>query len=570
MTAPGEVQEAQKYRLIAELGRGGMADVYLAVVQGHLGFNKLVVVKQTRRELTDDADIMTMFLDEARLAARLNHPNVVQTYEIGHEQGRTFIAMEYLDGQPLHRVRGRVAPSVFPVAMQLRILCEALAGLHYAHELTDFDGSPLAIVHRDATPHNVFVTYDGVVKLVDFGVAKAAGASAQTQVGVIKGKVPYMAPEQARAEPLDRRADVFAAGVMLWESIAGRRMWKGVDDAAAIARLARGDLPLLRDVAPNVDPLLEYICARATAAAREARYPTAADLQNEIERWLERRGYNVSAREVGAFVAAHFAEERAMIKGVIEAQIGNVRWSGTFPRVSRPSLPMLEAHATSRSSRGSPGAPPSERRAPRSSATGTTQAAIQSPAPTQSAPDHRLFSAAAGALVIASAVAFAGVRALAPSRAREPAPASPAPPASAFPAPPPVMPSAPAPSSGAPEAPSPTIMLSARVMPPFARLYLDGAPLSVGAYHGSAPRDGRAHRVRAEAPGFLPEEEQITTSNDVVVSLALTRAAPGKATPVAIRSTKAPDEAPPAPPFPPPTALEKRERPIDVESPYRP
>jgi len=567
MTAPGEVQEARKYRLVAEIGRGGMADVYLAVVQGTLGFNKLVVLKQVRPELADDADILSMFLDEARLAARLNHPNVVQTYEIGQEQGRYFIAMEYLDGQPLQRVRSRVAPAEFPLAMQIRVLCDALAGLHYAHELTDFDGSPLAIVHRDATPHNVFLTYDGLVKLVDFGIAKAAGALAQTQVGVIKGKVPYMAPEQARAEPLDRRADVFAAGVMLWEAIVGRRMWKGVDDVTAISRIARGDLPALRDAAPDVDPALEYICARAIAGSREARYPTAADLQNELERWLGRHGYNVSAREVGLFVAAQFAEERAKIKAVIEAQLGNMRWSGTFPRTSTLSLPKLDVTARPSIPPPSPSSP-SEPLAPRSSPTGTTKAAIQSTAPAPRMPDRRILPAAAGALVIAGAVAFAGVRALVPtptlsSASRDSARATPEEPA---PSP------SPSPSAAPPDASSPSITLSVRVTPPFARLFLDTALLSVGSYRGSAPRDGRAHVVRAEAPGFLPEEERITTSSDVTVSLSLTRRAPGTRPTTTSGAPKAEGEAVPTPaPAPTPTEPAKKpERPIDVESPYAP
>src|SRR5271170_1756872 len=263
MTAP-EQPALRKYRLIAEIGRGGMADVFLAVVQGPAGFNKLVVIKKTRPELAQDPEFLAMFLDEARLAARLNHPNVVQTTEVGQDGERYFIAMEYLDGQPLNRIRAR-APAAFTTPMQVRVLADTLAGLHHAHELCDFDGTQLGVVHRDATPQNVFVTYDGLVKVVDFGIAKAVDSSSETRTGVVKGKVTYMAPEQARGERVDRRADIFAAGVMLWEGVAGRRMWKGIPELTVVHELINGKLPSIREAVPEVSDGLAKICERATA-----------------------------------------------------------------------------------------------------------------------------------------------------------------------------------------------------------------------------------------------------------------------------------------------------------------
>src|SRR5262245_6719974 len=200
-----------KYRLIAEIAHGGMGVVYLAMVQGPGGFNKLVVVKELKPELVEEPAFLTMFLDEARLAARLNHANIVQTNEIGSDGNRYFMAMDYLDGYSLDRVRRRARKIgvQLPVPMQLRIICAMLAGLEYAHHLTDFDGTPLSIVHRDVSPQNVFVTFDGQVRLLDFGIAKAAGAMHETVAGVLKGKVSYMAPEQARGQKVDARADVF-------------------------------------------------------------------------------------------------------------------------------------------------------------------------------------------------------------------------------------------------------------------------------------------------------------------------------------------------------------------------
>src|SRR5689334_22978828 len=268
-----------KYRLIAELGHGGMAEVYLAVVRGPAGFNKLVVVKQIRPQLAEDPEFLTMFLDEARLAARLNHPNVVQTNEVGQEGRRYFIAMEYLEGQPLNRIVNRTAKEgLLTPALYVRILIDALNGLHYAHELADFDGTPLMVVHRDMTPHNVFVTYSGQVKVVDFGIAKALGSSSETRTGVLKGKVAYMAPEQAMGEKVDRRADLFSVGVMLWEAATGKRLWKGVPDITILQRLLSGEVPSPRSIKPEVPEKLEAIIMKALSHQRDDRYENAGDL----------------------------------------------------------------------------------------------------------------------------------------------------------------------------------------------------------------------------------------------------------------------------------------------------
>ena len=218
-----------RYHVFASLGRGGMADVFLAVARGPMGFNKLAVIKRLRPTLVREPGFRDMFLDEARLAARLNHPNVIQSYEVGESHGSFYIAMEYLEGQPLNKIiaaaiaRGEAFDPVFCA----RVIADACNGLNHAHELRDYDGTPLQIIHRDVSPHNVFVTYDGQVKLVDFGIAKAALSSTQTEVGVLKGKVAYMAPEQAMGGAIDARADLFAMGIVLWEMIARKRLMQG-------------------------------------------------------------------------------------------------------------------------------------------------------------------------------------------------------------------------------------------------------------------------------------------------------------------------------------------------------
>jgi serine/threonine-protein kinase len=326
-----------KYQLIGELGHGGMAKVYLALAAGPAGFNKLVVVKQILTHLGEDSDFLAMFLDEARLAARLNHPNVVQTNEVGEDNGRYFLCMEYLEGQPFNRVLARLVTKAagsarLSLAQQLRILADALSGLHYAHELCDFDGTPLSVVHRDMSPHNIFVTYAGQVKLVDFGIAKAQSSSVETRAGMLKGKVAYMAPEQALGEKVDRRADIFSIGLILWEILAGRRMFKGVPDIAAMHCLIKGDLPRPSSVARNVPPGIEAICMKAIAHNRADRHATAADLATDLETAIDALGEKTSVREVGAMVAQAFDSERQRIQALVEQTMtaARPRVSGTF------------------------------------------------------------------------------------------------------------------------------------------------------------------------------------------------------------------------------------------------
>jgi serine/threonine protein kinase len=321
-----------KYRLIAEIGRGGMADVYLAVSAGPAGFRKLVVIKELRPSLAREREFRAMFLDEARLAARLQHPNVVQTYEVGSVGDGTlrrhFLAMEYLDGQPLHRLIKRVATGgtregahTLPLNVTLEIATAVLAGLHSAHELRDFDGTALGVVHRDVSPHNVFVTYDGQTKLVDFGIAKAVGARSETRAGVLKGKVAYMAPEQARGDQVDRRADLFAVGTVLWECIAGRRMWRGVPDLTIVHHLLNGEIPSLAEAAPDAPADVIAVVERALAPDRERRYQTALEMQEALERCLAAHGGAPGNRAIGALLDDLFADHREKTRAIINAQL---------------------------------------------------------------------------------------------------------------------------------------------------------------------------------------------------------------------------------------------------------
>jgi serine/threonine protein kinase len=339
---------AGRYRRIAELGRGGMATVFLCVAEGPAGFNKLQVLKYLRPDFATDPELLEMFLEEARIAARINHPNVVQTYEVGCDGELPYIAMEYVDGQPLEslirRARRKDGAAGIPLRLHLEILVHALAGLHFAHELEDFDGRPLALVHRDVSPHNVMVTYEGHVKVLDFGIAKAADSSHETRAGLMKGKYSYMSPEQYGGHPIDRRADVYAAGVMLWQAITGRSMWQGLKGSQILPKVVSGEIPRPQDLQPGVDEALAGICMKALAMRPEDRYATAAELEVDVESYLQRTGRRPTERELGQYVSELARESRAKIRVAIEAQVRK-------PTDSTPAdLPVLWApEASSRS-----------------------------------------------------------------------------------------------------------------------------------------------------------------------------------------------------------------------------
>jgi serine/threonine-protein kinase len=294
------------YRPLQKLGEGGMAEILLAYAEGTGGFSKLVVLKVMRRYLEGSDDFRGMFLAEARVSARLNHPNLVQVHEVV-DTDIPYMVMEYLEGKPLTKLRGA---SAFPREMMLTIVSEALIGLQHAHDAVDFDGSPLNIVHRDISPHNIFVTYDGVVKVLDFGIAKTASASNSTKTGEIKGKLSYMAPEQLLGEDVDRRADVFAMGAVLWELLLGTSMWAGTEQGILMHRLATGQIPR-PSANPPLDPELYAILSRATAGEPADRYQTALEMQQALDAYRRRLPRVYSPRDVGAALARVFAEDRA-------------------------------------------------------------------------------------------------------------------------------------------------------------------------------------------------------------------------------------------------------------------
>ena len=517
-----------KHRFIAALGHGGMADVYLAVAVGPAGFNKLLVIKRLRQSLEDQPELRAMFLDEARLAARLNHRNVVQTNEVGVVDEQYFIAMEYLDGQPLNRLfaRARQDRRPMPLGIALHILCDVLAGLQYAHDLADYDGSPLHIVHRDVSPQNVFVTYDGQTKIVDFGIAKATRRMVETQAGVIKGKVSYMAPEQAfsPSAEVDRRADVFSVGVMLWEAIAGRRLWQGLGDPEIIGNMLK-EIPRVREVVPEVLPELAEISERALARDREKRYPSAAALRAALEPCIEKLGPRTTTEEVGAYVREVFAASRAELRGVIDRQLAALDEAPETRRESsvrptplpeiRASIPPEDEAFLATVSRRTPGlGTPTPTGEARSTLLGAVLGSEPAP-PLVASPSRTPFFAAVGVAIIAAGAALGLLAARRPAAPRADLAV-----ASEAPAPSTVL--SPATSRLSPVAPEGSF-LRARIAvnPAEARILLDGAPLPENPFEGKFMKDGAVHRMQFEAAGFLPQSRLVVFDKDLSLDIAL-------------------------------------------------
>ena len=315
-------QTLGKYVPIARLGSGGMAEVFLAVARGPVRFNKLAVVKRLRN--SDDPVQVEMFLDEARLAARLNHANIVHTYEVGEAQGKYFIAMEYLEGQSLHALvaRLKVHSTGLSDALVAYVAAQALKGLHFAHELRDFDGTPLGVVHRDVSPHNLYLTYDGEVKVLDFGVAKTNLNAGHTEIGMVKGKIRYMSPEQLGDGDVDQRADVFAFGVVLWELLARRPLFQG-DAPSVMARVVGEDVAPVRTHRPEASPELEAIAIKALKRKPDERYASADAMRDALESFL--RGKNEPFdRDLSRLMNETFAQTRDEVRDRIRVFLDDV------------------------------------------------------------------------------------------------------------------------------------------------------------------------------------------------------------------------------------------------------
>ncbi len=275
-----------KYLIVGELAVGGMAEVFLGVHRGPEGFQKAVVIKRVLPAYSGNPSFVQMFVDEARIAARLEHPNIVRTYEFGEADGQYFTTMEYLPGEDLAKVLDKLSFSrqQTPLHIAAGIMANVCAGLHFAHQLTDTSGRPLSLIHRDINPANIIVTYSGEVKLIDFGVAKTT--TSETQTGTIKGKVAYMSPEQLLARGVDQRSDVFSTGVVLWELLTGRPLFLRDSEAATMYAIMNDPMRTPSRLRPEIPRELDAICMRALARTPADRYESAEELGMELERFL--------------------------------------------------------------------------------------------------------------------------------------------------------------------------------------------------------------------------------------------------------------------------------------------
>jgi len=318
---PGTSKQFGKYRLIAHLATGGMAEIYLASQTALAGFEKLIVIKRILPNLSREQRFVEMFLDEARIAATLNHPNVVQIFDLGRISGQYFIAMEYLPGESLSTIirACRRRKIRIPSELAAGMILQAAEGLHHAHTQTARDGTPLGIVHRDVSPQNVFVLYDGGVKVVDFGIAKAELRSTKTQTGTLKGKYAYMSPEQISGEELDGRSDVFSLGVVLWECLARRKLFNQENDLKLLQAVTEQDAPSPREVDPQVPELLAEITRKALARDRQKRYQSAAEFRSALRRYLKASEQDWDNVVIGNFMQDLFSDRIKEKRQLIES-----------------------------------------------------------------------------------------------------------------------------------------------------------------------------------------------------------------------------------------------------------
>lgn len=298
-----------RYQLLSRLAVGGMAEVYLAR-QGELsGFKTLVVVKKVLPHLAVKPDFIAMFLDEARIASMLDHPNIVRITEVGRVGDEYYLAMELVQGKPLAAMlqHGEKAKTPIPHALAALLVSNAAAGLHHAHQLTDAGGNSLHLVHRDVSPQNIMVSFEGSVKVIDFGIARALGRLGDTNSGSLKGKLGYMAPEQARGEPVDARADIFSLGVVLWECVAGRRLFLRENELATLRAVVYEPIPRISKYT-KVDPVLETIVEHALERDVEERFQTAEEMRVALERWIFAEG-GTSVHDLATLMKSWFAAD---------------------------------------------------------------------------------------------------------------------------------------------------------------------------------------------------------------------------------------------------------------------
>ncbi|GEN09354.1 Serine/threonine protein kinase [Myxococcus fulvus] len=300
-----------KYLLLERINVGGMAEVFIAKAFGVEGFERILAIKKILPTMAEDEEFITMFIDEARISVQLNHANIVHIHELGKHDDAYFIAMEYVAGRDVRTIleRYRRRKEIMPTAQAVFVASKLCDGLDYAHRKKDARGQDLHIIHRDVSPQNVLISYEGEVKVIDFGIAKAANRSQKTQAGILKGKFGYMSPEQVRGMPIDRRSDIFAVGVLLYEMLTGEKLFVGESDFSTLEKVRNADVPLPREFNPNIPPGLEKVVLKALAREPEERYQWGSDLAEDLMRFLLAGDAIYSSKHLSSYMKEAFAED---------------------------------------------------------------------------------------------------------------------------------------------------------------------------------------------------------------------------------------------------------------------
>ncbi len=298
-----------RYQLIERIGIGGMAEVFRATQKGVAGFERTIAIKRILPQIAADPQVIAMFVEEAKLAVQLSHPNIAQVFDLGEVDGDFFIAMEHVDGHSVETLITRYVEQGrrIPIAAVCHILAETAEALHHAHFAEDAAGRPLGVIHRDVSPQNILLSFNGEVKVIDFGLAKAANRLSQTKDGIVKGKLAYLSPEQAHGKPIDRRSDVFALGICAWEMLTGQRAFKRPDDRETILAVRAGRLERVAQHA-EVPAALDLVVMKALSKNRDKRWRTALEMRESLDRFARTAGLRFDRRDLRALMRDAFPE----------------------------------------------------------------------------------------------------------------------------------------------------------------------------------------------------------------------------------------------------------------------
>ena len=545
-----------RYQLLAAVGEGGMGRVWAARQVGS-PLQRLVAVKTAISSQSQTPEFQRLFMDEARIASLIHHPNVCGVYELGEENGTLYLVMEWCDGASLRQVMDKLPEGRMDLSVAARIVANVAAGLHAAHELEDSDGTQLRVVHRDVSPQNILISRNGHVKVADFGVAKAQGQLHRpTETGEMKGKLAYMAPEQVTAKDIDHRADIFALGCVLYEVTTGRRPFQGEGALSTLYQLLEQAVAAPGEVCPGYPQELSLIVLKALCKDPDGRYQTAEDLRVALEGWIASTGSKANEREINGLLRATLGDEVDQKSRSINEAAARLK--------ERPSV-LPEPHE--RSSHSTPVTVPEGRNRD----TASTMDRGVATAGVREKSSSWLLPAGAGLAVLALVVVLAKgtLGTVEPAPAPAPAVSVTTPVATSELAVLPSQPRAPEPSASSKE-----VQITLRTIPPNAIIRIDDGEPIEAPYTLSIPSSDEPRSIRASAPNYTSVTRQIAfdQTREIVLELPPTtshRRNKPHAKPVGTSSPPAPSvDLAPVPPREPGTLPPKRRRSLDEDNPF--